>query len=144
MNFPRFVRFEWNTSFVSSLLWCFVSWFLSGTYFSCSSSFWFHDPQASCLFTLVMFIFYFLALHYFHVFILASFMILTTYFFFSSLLASMLGNPTPPKLGLHHLLPSFLQLLKSFNLPPLVFCKSTQIFDFLPSCLQLLGKKLRL
>jgi hypothetical protein len=53
-------------------------------------------------------------------------------------------HPPTPEVGHPHLFPSFLQLLKSFNLPPLVFCKSTHIFDFLPSCLQLLGKKLEL
>ncbi len=86
----------------------------------------------------------FLALHYFHVFILASFIILTIFFFFS-LLASMLGNPTPPQTWTSSSSSwFFLQFLKSFDLPLLVFCKSTQIFDFLPSCLQLFGTKLGL
>ncbi len=92
----------------------FVSWFLGTTYFRCFFSSWFHGPQASCLFTLVMYMFIF----WFRSTTLFSFLLVSWSSLSPSLLASMLGSLTPPKLGHHHLLPCFLQLLKSFDLSP--------------------------
>jgi hypothetical protein len=125
LSFMRIWAFQglWDLSEIQAsclfTLVMFVSWFFGTTYFIYSSSSWFHDPQASCLFTLVMFIFDFVALHYFHVFFLVGFRILLI--FFSLLLVGMLGNLTPPNLVVIIFFLIFLQLLKNFDLPPLVF-----------------------
>jgi hypothetical protein len=66
LSFMRIWAFQglWDLSEIQAsclfTLVMFISWFLGATYFSCSSSSWFHDPQASCLFTFVMFISWFL------------------------------------------------------------------------------------